>query len=322
MPPDPSAVEAGLSELAGAPVTITGAASVGAQRSTLFVDIDRDGTVEAAVAQISGTVIESRPATVEAELIGLAAAAGVPVPTVHAVTDDLPGVGAPAMIVSRAEGRTIPRHVLRAVADPRRGDELARQCGDALARLHTIARPTIPPQVATTLGPTFVDLQEERLDLLPSPHPAVRYGIGWLRDNPIDDPEPVLVHGDFRNGNIVVDDGLAAVLDWEVAQASDPMQDLAWLCLRTWRFGADHRPVGGFGTLDALLAGYREAGGEFRPAAFHWWSVARSVWWAVGLAGQAAAFTGGLTDAIVLAASGRRVPELEYDLLRLIRSGP
>ena len=113
-----------------------------------------------------------------------------------------------------------------------------------------------------------------------------------------------------------------AVLDWEVAQASDPMQDLAWLCLRTWRFGADDRPVGGFGTLDALLAGYREAGGRFRPDAFHWWSVARSVWWAVGLAGQAAAFTGGLTDSIVLAASGRRVPELEYDLLHLIRSGP
>ena len=56
--------------------------------------------------------------------------------------------------------------------------------------------------------------------------------------------------------------------------------------------------------------------------AIHWWSVARCAWWAIGLAGQAAAFTSGLTDAITLAASGRRVPELEYDLLRLITDGP
>ena len=319
MRPDPAAVTAGLSELIGAPVTITGAASVGAQRSTLFVDIERDDGVEAAVAQISGTVIESRPATGEADLIRLASAVGVPVPTVYAVTDDLAGVGAPAMVVSKAEGRTIPRHILRHLSDDEAGDRLANQCGAALARLHTIRRNEIPDHVATALSEHFVDLQEERLDLLPAPHPAIRYGIRWLRENPITDPDPTLVHGDFRNGNIVVDDaGLVAVLDWEVAQASDPMQDLAWLCLRTWRFGSDHRPVGGFGALDALVGGYEAAGGTFRHDAFHWWSVARSVWWAIGLAGQSAAFTRGLTDSIVLAASGRRVSELEYDLLTLI----
>lgn len=320
MTPDRALVVAGLTELIGAPVTITGAASVGAQRSTLFVDIDRGSTTEAAVAQISGTVIESRPATVEAELIALAETAGVPVPTVHAVTDHLPGVGAPAMVVSRAEGRTIPRHVIRGVQTPADGDALAHQCGTALARLHAIPRDSVPAAVDTTLSDTFTDLQEQRLDLLPAPHPAIRFGIAWLRAHPVDDPAPALVHGDFRNGNIVVDDrGLVAVLDWEVAQVSDPMQDLAWLCLRTWRFGSDHRPVGGFGSFEALIDGYRGAGGTYREDAFRWWSIARSVWWAIGLAGQAAAFTSGLTDAIVLAASGRRVPELEHDLLTLIR---
>lgn len=322
MSPDPATIETGLSELIGSAVTITGAASVGAQRSTLYIDIDRDGEIEAAVAQISGTVIESRPATGEAELIELAAAAGVPVPTVYAVTDDLSGVGAPAMVVSKADGRTIPRHILRGITDDAAGDRLAHQCGAALARLHTVGRAEIPGHVPTTLSESFVDLQEERLELLPAPHPAIRFGIRWLRDNPIADPEPRMVHGDFRNGNIVVDDdGLVAVLDWEVAQASDPMQDLAWLCLRTWRFGADDRPVGGFGSLAALIDGYESASGEFRSEAFHWWSVARSVWWAVGLGGQSAAFTRGLTDSIVLAASGRRVPELEYDLLRLLATG-
>jgi len=122
---------------------------------------------------------------------------------------------------------------------------------------------------------------------------------------------------------VIVDDtGLAAVLDWELAQVTDPMQDLAWMCLRTWRFGNDTKPVGGFGSVAALRSGYESAGGSWRDDAIHWWSVARCAWWAIGLAGQAAAFTSGLTDAIMLAASGRRVPELEYDLLRLIADGP
>ena len=31
--------------------------------------------------------------------------------------------------------------------------------------------------------------------------------------------------------------GLRAVLDWELAHAGDPAEDLGWLCSRAWRFG-------------------------------------------------------------------------------------
>ena len=58
--------------------------------------------------------------------------------------------------------------------------------------------------------------------------------------------------------------------------------------------------------FDALRAGYEAAGGVVRLDALHWWMVARAVWWAIGLANQAVAFTSGLTNSIVLAASGRR----------------
>ena len=172
-------------------------------------------------------------------------------------------------------------------------------------------------------GLAYVDDLEAKLDALDNVRPAVRAGLAWLRANPVTEAPITLVHADFRNGNMVVDDnGLAAVLDWELAQVADPMQDLAWMCLRTWRFGNDAKPVGGFGSVAALRSGYESAGGSWRDDAIHWWSVARCAWWAIGLAGQAAAFTSGLTDAIMLAASGRRVPELEYDLLRLIADGP
>ena len=106
----------------------------------------------------------------------------------------------------------------------------------------------------------------------------------------------------------------------ELAQVTDPMQDLR-VCLRTWRFGNDAKPVGGLDLSRHFAPGTRQRAVAGAPTPFtggRW----RCAWWAIGLAGQAAAFTSGLTDAITLAASGRRVPELEYDLLRLITDGP
>ena len=36
-----------------------------------------------------------------------------------------------------------------------------------------------------------------------------------------------VVHGDFRNGNLIVgEDGLRAALDWEVSRIGDPMEDM------------------------------------------------------------------------------------------------
>ncbi|MEM9464242.1 MAG: phosphotransferase family protein [Actinomycetota bacterium] len=321
--PDPAAIAGGLGELLGHRVEITGAASVGAQRSTLFIDIHEAATPTPAVAQISTSVINAAPVTQEAAILRAAHTAGVPVPLVLAATESLPNVGAPAMVAQRIEGRTIPRHILRALADGLDGEDLARQCGVAMARLHALPAAEIPAGLESIPGPVFLERHAELLELLPSPRPAIRYGLRWLADHPIDDPTPTLVHGDFRNGNIIVDDdGLAAVLDWELCQRSDPMQDLAWICTRTWRFGNDHLPVGGFGSFASLRQGYESAGGTLRLDALHWWMVARAVWWAIGLANQGVAFTSGLTDSIVLAASGRRVPELEYDLLRLISDGP
>lgn len=320
--PDSDAIAAGLSELLGHRVELTGAASVGAQRSTLFIDIHDGGTPTEAVAQISSSVINAAPVTQEAAILRAAQAAGIPVPTVLAASEDLPGVGAPAMVVERIDGHTIPRHILRALDDGLDGEALARQCGEAMARIHAIPLEALPGDLGPMPCDAFVERYTELLELLPSPRPAIRYGLRWLADHPIPAAPLTLVHGDFRNGNIIVDDGLAAVLDWELCQRSDPMQDLAWICTRTWRFGNDDRPVGGFGSFTSLRTGYEAGGGVVRPDALHWWMVARAVWWAVGLANQGAAFTSGLTDSIVLAASGRRVPELEYDLLRLIADGP
>ena len=307
-------------------VAITGAASVGAQRSTLLIDIESEDEIIPAVAQLSSGIIAAVPATVESAVIELARTSGVPAPLVLAATDALAGTGQPAQVVSREPGLSIPRHVLRAVAELGTGAELAGECGAALAHLHAGDAAAAPAGLdrldAGDLFGDYCDGLAATLDDLPLPHPAIRLGVEWLRRNPPSRPQrQTIVHADFRTGNLLVDDGrLSAVLDWELAHVGDPMEDLAYLCLRTWRFGNDELPVGGFGPLDALRWAYEAGNGTWREDAFRWWMAARTAWWACGLAAQAAAFTAGLTDSIVLAASGRRVPELEYDLLNLIET--
>lgn len=297
-------------------VEITGAASVGAQRSTLFIDRIRGELRRPAVAQIAGSVLGNLDIETEATLLREAARAGVPVPALIAWD-----VAASAIVTERVDGESIPRRILRRVADrPGLGAKLAADCGRALAAIARIPADAAPRLPDLRRPERYLDELAATLDDVATPVPALRLGLNWLRRSPPEPPaQPAVVHGDFRNGNLLVsDDGLAAVLDWELAHLGDPMEDLAWLCLRTWRFGEDARPVGGFGELEVLRRAYQEAGGVWRDDAFHWWTVARTAWWGVGLARQAQAFLDGQVRSIVLAASGRRVAELEYDLLSLL----
>ncbi len=129
-----------------------------------------------------------------------------------------------------------------------------------------------------------------------------------------------VVHTDVRTGNIIVgEDGLRAVLDWETARIGDPMEDLAWPCQRMWRFREDANQVGGLGSIATLRHAYEAAGGTWDEDRFQWWRVLGTVRWGLSLAGQARAHLDGSFPSIVMAASGRRVPELEYDTLLLLR---
>ncbi len=103
------------------------------------------------------------------------------------------------------------------------------------------------------------------------------------------------------------------------ARVGDPMEDLAWPCQRMWRFRADTRMVGGLGSLDSLRGAYRAAGGTWDEQRFRWWRVLGTVRWGLGLARQARGHLDGSFPSIVMAGSGRRVPELEYDTLLLVR---
>ena len=259
----------------------------------------------------------------EAALLRAAAERGVPVPAVVASCADGTPAGAEALggdwlVVERVEGETIARKILRddefAAARPR----LAAQCGDALARIHRIA----PDAVSGLPGGDQVAQIRAALDGAGEPHPAFELGFRWLERNRPGrdggDASPVVVHGDFRNGNLVVGpDGLRAVLDWELAHLGDPLEDLGWLCVRAWRFGAEPR-VGGFGPVDELVGAYEAtAGVTIDRAALHWWEVLGTLKWGVICVVQASTHLSGVIRSVELAAIGRRVCEVEHDLLLL-----
>lgn len=255
----------------------------------------------------------------EAALIRLAAQQGVAVPNVRYVLHRDDGIGT-GFVMDRIAGETIARKILRDREFDAVRPKLARECGRHLARIHRIDTSLLPPlQVITT---------EEELEGYYSAYrgtgrrrPVFELAFRWLRENrPKDDPGMTLVHGDFRNGNLMIGpDGVRAVLDWELAHIGDPMKDLGWICTNSWRFGNIDLPVGGFGTREELFAGYEEGGGNsVDPARVRYWEVFGSLKWGVMCEEMVATFLSGADPSVERAAIGRRVSETEIDLMALL----
>jgi aminoglycoside phosphotransferase (APT) family kinase protein len=294
--------------------------SGGASRETWSFDARRgDGTRSGLVLRRDPPGAPGRGMGREARLLSAAAVVGVPVPGIVAASDDPAALGSAFIVMERIEGETIPRHILRDEAYAAARPMLAAQCGEALAAIHRIP----PAEVPGLEQPDQVEAFRAILDQLSEPHPAFEIGFRWLDVHRVDGGRAVVVHGDFRNGNLIVGpDGIRAVLDWELAHLGDPMEDLGWLCVKSWRFG-QALPVGGFGTYEQLLDGYEQAGG--RPvdrASLRWWETLGTLKWGIMCIMQAATHTSGAVRSVELAAIGRRVCEVEWDLLALVAPGP
>jgi aminoglycoside phosphotransferase (APT) family kinase protein len=320
---DASELAAALRDVVGAdevtePVRLSG----GASRETWSFDAVVGGEVRPLILQRerAGGARQTGMG-VEAALLSAAAAVGVPVPAVVACDDAGGGdggrsaLGAAFLVVERLEGETIPRRILRDEALAAARHRLAAQCGAALAGIHAID----PDDVRGLEEVDQLDRYREALDVLGEPHPAFELAFRWLAEHRPRSSARTVVHGDFRNGNLLVGpEGLVAVLDWELAHVGDPLEDLAWLCVRSWRFGAEPR-VGGFGTVDELVGAYEAAGGgPVQRAALHWWEVLGTLKWGIMCIAQAEAHRSGAVRSVELAAIGRRVCEVEHDVLLLL----
>jgi aminoglycoside phosphotransferase (APT) family kinase protein len=254
----------------------------------------------------------------EAAVQRRAAAAGAPVPHILAADNSPAALGNPYLICDAIGGETIVRKIHRALDDSSR-ERLLQQCAQALAAIHRAE----PDGIGLTEGDQLAEWRD-RLDQMGDTTATFEWAFRWLAANRPPASRRVLVHGDFRMGNLIVDEsGLAAVLDWELVHIGEVYDDLAWFCIRAWRFGApEHLGAGGLGSVENLLSAYETAAGEqLARETFRWWLTLATLRWGVICRFQAERHLSGLTPSVELAAIGRRVSETEWDVLDLLEGG-
>jgi aminoglycoside phosphotransferase (APT) family kinase protein len=328
-----SRLEHFLSDKLGAAARVVAARPLagGASRDTWAVDVEvgegaQAGRQAIVVRRDLGGEIHDQALSREQEfrvLVG-AHAGGVMVPRPRWVCSD-PGVlGAAFLVMNRLEGESVGRRVVREPALAEGRKLLPRQMGEQLARIHALPADGLDflPRPAAGRSPALeaVERSVRQLTDLGQPHPVLELALRWLRARAPACPAPVLVHGDFRVGNLMVGPaGLVGVFDWEFAHVGDPAEDLAWPCVRSWRFGQDERKLGGVGDPEEFFAAYEAAGG--RPvdrAAVAYWEVMGNLRWAVGCVAQAQRHLSGQAESVELASLGRRACEMELELLGLL----
>jgi aminoglycoside phosphotransferase (APT) family kinase protein len=251
---------------------------------------------------------------VEAASMRACGKAGLRVPEV--VADDDGGVlGTAGLVMERVPGETLARRILRDDAFVEARRHLVGEIGSFLAGLHAIDPAEVPGVREVDALAQYWDSYQQVDDV----SPTLEKAYGWLIANRPDRTATVVVHGDLRLGNVIVDrDGLAAVIDWELVHLGDPLEDLAWIAVKAWRFG-EPGEVAGLGSLDELVTAYERAGG--RPVdrdALHWWLVEKTVQWGFGCMGQAHVHLSGAVRSHELAAIGRRTAEQEWDTIELL----
>jgi aminoglycoside phosphotransferase (APT) family kinase protein len=305
--------------------------SGGANQETYRLRIEtRDGSQRLCLRRAAGGSHSHAPGlpglAVEARLFQAAAAAGVPEPEVYHVLEPADGVGE-GFIMQWLDGEALGARIAR--GEPFAGirDRLAWQCGQLLARIHRIdldktgLRSALTERDAATVIETSRDLYRS----YGTPQPMIDYAARWLLDHLPQRVLPTLVHGDFRNGNLMMDPqkGVIAVLDWEGAHIGDPMRDLGWLCTNSWRFGVTEKSAGGFGELDDLIAGYEaESGSVVDRARVKFWIVYGSYNWAIGCLTMAHHYRTGPDATVERPAIGRRSSECQVDCANLLIPGP
>jgi aminoglycoside phosphotransferase (APT) family kinase protein len=264
----------------------------------------------------------------EFRLLCVAREAGVAVPRVRWCEEDPAVLGSAFFVMDFVAGETLARRLLRDEEYAAARAALPEQLAAVLARIHAIApdepRLAFLPRPAAGEAPAQGELgRYEQLfrAIAPDPHPALELGFRWLGARVPAPSGLAVVHGDFRIGNVLFGpEGLRAVLDWELAHVGDPADDIGWLCVRSWRFGAEP-PVGGLCGRERFLTAYARAGGRpVDPEAVRWWETFGNLKWAVMCIMQAKTFLDGAVRSVELASLGRRVAEMELELLELMEA--
>jgi aminoglycoside phosphotransferase (APT) family kinase protein len=193
----------------------------------------------------------------QARILQALAGTGMPVPAVRAVDDTPPAWFAMDLI----PGEALEPVLDEPPVDPVLAAARMRRAAELLPALHAVPLTSLP--VDGDPLPPAAELARWARTMAAVPAELVPRAADLQRalEISIPDPvQPVLVHGDYRLGNIIVaGTEPAALIDWEIWAAGDPRVELGWFLVFADgdNFPGVGRQVRGLPGEDDLMAAYR-----------------------------------------------------------------
>ena len=259
------------------------------------------------------------PKILEAKIQKVVKKNGAPVPDIIFEFSEGEEIGE-GYVMEAIPGETIPRKILRDEKFSTAREKLPFEIGKSLAKIHQTQLEDLKALDAVTFSDSLEKLFQVYLSFN-QPQPVFDLAFKWLEAQELKDYGEVLVHGDFRFGNFIIsEENLESIIDWELAHIGNPMEDLGWLCVRSWRFGNVKKRVGGLGDIEDLIAGY-ESNSDIKidKSQLDIWQLYGSLRWGVICMMQTFAHLSGMVNSVEKAAIGRRVSETEFDLMNMIK---
>lgn len=258
--------------------------------------------------------------SIEASVMEIAYNNNIPVPKIIYKLNNKSILGE-GFFMEFVEGMSLGNKIVQNTQIHELNPSLASQAGNILAKIHSIPFSQIKNLNTSMANDELIKYREVYKDFSLS-IPVFNMAFKWLEENlPNKDNEKCLLHGDFRNGNILVSPkkGITSVLDWELLHIGDMHEDLAWMCVNSWRFGKIKLPVGGFGKRIDFYKSYQKISGKtLNKDSLKFWEVMGSLKWGIMCLKMYNIYNSGYDRSVDRASIGRRVSETEIDLLRLI----
>jgi aminoglycoside phosphotransferase (APT) family kinase protein len=194
---------------------------------------------------------------------------GVPHPRVYWSGDDASVFGAPFLFCEKVSGDAVVPWV--SANEPGLEENYRKRLGeqfiDALAALHRVQWQATPiagmahgitAENAARVNVQHWETQIQRWAM--RPYPLAEWGLRWLKAHAPVAPRVAIVHGDYRTGNFLEEDGrITAILDWELVHLGDPHEDLGWTSLPMYRGGT--KLIGRLAEPDWFYQRYAEQAG-------------------------------------------------------------
>jgi aminoglycoside phosphotransferase (APT) family kinase protein len=300
----------------------------GASRESWKINAVFDGTPQSLVLRKDLPTTMNKDALTRAQefrLMRFAYNHGIKVAQVRWLCEDETVLGAPFFVMDHVDGTSIGRKVITQPDLAEAREALPQQMAEQMAHIHALDLTQNPEfdflqrPVNETPAQFVVQSTYALIDQLGVHNPALEFALRWCDLHQPASEHITFLHGDFRIGNLLVDqEGLAAVIDWEFAHIGDPAEEIGYLCMRDWRFGGAGRAAGLSSRADFLQFYEQSSGFAINPSAADWWEIIGNIRWAVICLSQAERHLSGEDPSVELASLGRRSSEMQLEALRLI----